>query len=337
MAALVAATMMLGIFFVGVVRDNLELEHKDVVFGATYSKKYAEFLGLDWRTAYLAMLDDLKVKRLRIPVYWDDVEPEPGVFNFSVVDWQLDEAERRGASVVLAVGRKLPRWPECYSPQWAKGLNESLVRTKILSMIETAVRHFKKRSSIIAWQVENEPFFAFGECPPPDREFLKHEISVVRALDDRPVIITESGELSTWLNAASLTDILGISTYRVVWNRFIGYFYWPITPSVYRRRAESVSSLVDKVIITELQAEPWFGTATTSISPLDDQLKLMNPERLAQNISFARRVGFAEAYLWGVEWWYWLKQNGHPEMWEAGRSMLRSLNGGVQQDAQTKF
>lgn len=22
--------------------------------------------------------------------------------------------------------------------------------------------------------------------------------------------------------------------------------------------------------------------------------------------------------LWGAEWWYWLKQHGHTEMWEKG-------------------
>ncbi|MEK9152212.1 MAG: beta-galactosidase [Patescibacteria group bacterium] len=326
LAGLVSLAMILGIFFVGVVRDNLELEHKEVAFGATFSKKYAEFLGLDWKTVYAALLEDLQVKKIRIPAYWDDIEPEPGVYSFSTVDWQIDQAERHGATVVLAIGRKLPRWPECYSPQWAKGLDESLLKTRILSMIEAVVKHYKKRAIITAWQVENEPFFAFGECPPPDRDFLKHEVAVVRALDFRPVIITESGELSTWLDAAGIADIVGISTYRTVWNRFVGYFYWPITPSAYQRRADQVNSLVDKIIITELQAEPWFGSSTASTSPLADQLKLMNPDRLAQNISFARRIGFSEVYLWGVEWWYWLKQNGHPEMWDAGRTFLRSIN-----------
>ena len=188
-------------------------------------------------------------------------------------------------------------------------------------MVGTVVRRYAKNPAEVAWQVENEPFFDFGVCPPVDDEFLKQEIAQVRTLDSRPIVISESGELSTWVRAASLADILGVSTYRIVWSRFTGYFYWPITPRIYRDRAAAVASLVEKVIVTELQGEPW-TTQPIITMPLDQQLKLMNPERLRSNLVFARRIGFSEVYFWGVEWWYWLKLQGRPEMWNAAKALF---------------
>lgn len=322
LAALIFVALVIGLFFVDVVKDNLGLEEAPVALGATFSKQYAEELGLDWKTAYVAVLDDLRVRRLRIPAYWKDIEPEPGVFNFADIDWQVAQASERDAKVVLAVGRKLPRWPECHAPAWTEGMNESLVQTRLLTMIETVVRRYASEPAIEMWQVENEPFFDFGLCPPSDRDLLKREVSVVRALDPRPIMITESGELASWLGAAGIADVLGVSTYRTVWDRYVGYFYWPISPKYYARRYLAISTLIDRAIISELQAEPWAegGIATM---PLERQLALMNPTRLRENVRFARKVGFPEAYLWGVEWWYWLKtKKAHPELWNEGRRLF---------------
>jgi len=311
-----------GLFFMNVLSSNLGLEEANIGLGATFSKPYASSLDLDWRETFTAALDDLGIRLWRLPAYWDDLEPEPETYDFSIIDWQVREAARRGSRIILAVGRKLPRWPECRTPKWTAGLDEEIVRKKILAMIGETVKHFRSEPAIVAWQVENEPLFEFGECPKPDVEFLRTEIALVKSLDARPVVITESGELSTWVTAASLADILGVSTYRIVWTPLIGYFYWPITPKTYESRAVAVSTIVPKIINTELQAEPWVTEAITTI-PIDRQMKLMNPSRLRSNVVFARRIGFSEAYLWGVEWWYWLKKQGRPEMWETAKQLYR--------------
>src|SRR6266704_2385239 len=51
--------------------------------GVTFSSLYAEQIGLNWKDAYLAMLDDLKIKHVRLPVYWDRVEKTEGVYDFA--------------------------------------------------------------------------------------------------------------------------------------------------------------------------------------------------------------------------------------------------------------
>ncbi len=322
--SLLFVTLVAGLFFVNVVEENLGLEERHVDLGVTFSKPYAESLGLDWKETYIASLDDLGIRRFRIPAYWNAIEPEPGVYNYTDVDWQLAEAAKRNAKVILTVGRKAPRWPECHVPVWAEGMSEPLAQTRILQMIEQTILHFRDDPTITMWQVENEPFFQFGNCPPPDRGFLEREVAVVRALDTRPIMITESGELSSWVGAAGIADIVGVSTYRSVWDKYVGYFYWPISPKTYVRRSNAISPLVDGVIISELQAEPWTPTGYENMT-VDAQLHLMNPTRLLENVRFSKKVGFPDAYLWGVEWWYWMKtKKNHPELWDTAREIYRT-------------
>lgn len=316
------AALLTGIFFISILDENLGLERRDVAFGATFSRPYAESLGVDWKAAYIASLDDLGLRRYRIPAYWNQIEPRKGMFDYTDLDWTIREADKRRVKIVLAVGRKLPRWPECHAPGWTKDMSEEDIRERILVMLERTVKRYAKSEAVVAWQVENEPLFEFGVCPPVDREFLKKEVALVRSLDSRPIVISESGELSTWIGATGIADVIGISAYRTVWNKYVGYFYWPIGPRYYARRFNAISPLVDGIIVTELQAEPWVTEAIQTINP-DKQRVLMNPERLRDNVEFTRRIGFPEVYLWGIEWWYWLKQQGHPEMWDAGRELIQ--------------
>ena len=39
-------------------------------------------------------------------------------------------------------------------------------------------------------------------------------------------------------------------------------------------------------------------------------------------IQFAPDVGFSEVYLWGEEWWYWMKLPGDPSYWDEGKNVL---------------
>jgi len=318
---IIVLAAILGLLLTKVVIDNLGLEQREVNPGATFSLKYAEELGLDWREAYVAMLDDLGVRALRLPVYWDLIEQEQDQFNFDDVDWQLQEAAKRGSKVFLAIGMKVPRWPECHIPDWAQGLSEDELRTRIMVMLQETTQHFSKSANFAAWQIENEPFFPFGDCPKISRAQLQREVDLVKSIDDRPIIITDAGELSDWLRAAAIGDMLGISTYRDVWNRYLGHLFWPITPKWYATRLKAVRPLVDEVFVSELQAEPW-SPGPIRDWDLNEQVKHMNPDKLENNMAFARRMGVSEVYLWGVEWWYWMKEQGHPEMWEAGKEIF---------------
>jgi len=260
----------------------------------------------------LSVLDGLKIKKIRIAARWSEIEPAENDFNYADLDWQLNEAAKRKTDVILAVGYRLPRWPECHNPSWVKEL-----RPAVLAYIEKTVRRYKDNPAVSVWQVENEPFLPFGECPPFDVSLLDEEIALVKKLDSRPVVVTDSGELSIWVRAAKRADIFGTTMYRWVWNELVGSYEYPIPPAFFRAKERLTKLFIGSskpFIVIELQAEPWTHKQIYEIS-VDEQLKLMPLSEVVETINYAKLTGFSDYYLWGVEWWYYLKQNGHPEYW----------------------
>lgn len=301
-------------------------ENKKAELGVTFSNRYASDIGMDWKETYTAILDDLGVRKIRVPVYWDLVEKEEGTYDFSDVDWQVSEAEKRGAEIILVVGQKVPRWPECAIPDWAEN-NDEKRKSALLDMIDATVEHYKNSPAIKYWQVENEPFLLFGVCPKPDANLLDSEIALVRSIDPtRKVIITDSGELSLWIQAAKRADVFGTTMYRNVYKEGWGYYVYPIGPRFFRFKYGLINLLAQQknAIVIELQAEPWIAGYTTN-QPLEEQFKSMNEKKLKENVKFARQVGFPQIYLWGAEWWYWLKkEKNYPAVWDTARDLFRN-------------
>lgn len=307
------------------------MPREDVHLGMTFSSRYATDLGLDWRETYLALLSEVGVKKLRIPVYWDLVETEPGKTNYTDIDWQLDEAEKSGAEVILSIGQRVPRWPECHIPSWAKAESEHQRQQALKRFMTETVKRYRDRQVITTWQVENEPFLAFfGECPALDVEFLEAEIALVKGLDQtvgRPVLVTDSGELSIWTRAAKRGDIFGTTMYRMIYKGGWGYVTYPIGPNFFRMKEQLVRLVTDQehFSVIELQAEPWASGWVANVS-LEEQFITMNEKLLEENVTYARRVGFQDIYLWGGEWWYWLKvKKDYPAVWEKGKELFQQF------------
>ncbi len=291
----------------------------NLAWGVSFSPEQAEYLGLDSRQAYRAILDELNIKHLRLSAYWDRIEKRPGQFDFSELDWQMDEASRHHAQVVLAIGRRLPRWPECHAPAWSAQLDEAAIQAHILRLDQRMIERYRNHPALSLWQVENEPFLTiFGKCPPIARDFVVNEITLVKTLDPhRKVMVVDSGELSTWLRSAHLADILGSTMYRVVWHPWFGYVAHEhtIPMAFYRLKAWLVRKPLQDIYIAELQAEPWAPDGLTNTT-IDEQIAIMDPQFFSRTIQFAGSSGFPRIYLWGAEWWYFMKLQGHPEYWE---------------------
>jgi len=313
--------MFLGYLFVGSAPKAEKIN-----WGVNFSQKHTENLGLDWKETYLALLDDLNVKHLKVAAHWDQIEPKDDNFYFDDLDWQINEAEKRGADILLVIGMKTTRWPECHIPEWATNLSKKDQQNEILEILEKIILKYKDRTSIWAWQVENEPFFPFGICPWVDRGFVEKEVKLVKALDPlkRPVVMTDSGEGSFWIQSALIGDIAGTTMYRKVWFRQIGmYIHYPFPPVFYWRKAQIIKTFFDKkVICVELQAEP-FGPTLLYDSPLNEQEKTMNLEQFKKNIQYATQTGLDTFYLWGAEWWYWMKEKqNRPEIWQEVKNLF---------------
>ena len=295
------------------------------IYGLNFSQKYATDLGLDWEETYIHILDELKPKRLRISAHWDLIEQKKGIYDFTDLDWQITEAAKRDIQVILAIGRRTPRWPECHPPVWAKPLTEEAIEPLIMALLKEEIKYFESFDNIIYWQIENEPFLdIFGDCPDGNEKLLDKEIALVNSISDKPIMVTDSGELSTWRKMADKGNILGTSMYKTVWNPYWKFFTYPIPSSYYYYKAkinQYFNKNLEKVIVSELQGEAW-GNAPLPQIPLNEQYRSMNADKLKNNIEYARRSGLPEIYVWGAEWWYWVKKQGNNSFWEIMKDTL---------------
>ncbi|MEK7660250.1 MAG: beta-galactosidase [Patescibacteria group bacterium] len=297
------------------------------VIGTTFSVEQSYYLGLNPHEVLESIFHDLGIRDIRLSVYWNRTERERGVLNFEEVDWQLALAERYGARVILAVGRKVPRWPECHDPGWYRALSEEERREEQLALVRAVIERYKSHPSIVMWEVENEPYLPYGDCPDYAVELLDEEIALVRALDSHPILVTDSGELSFWVMAARRGDIFGTTMYRTVYNRFFGQITYPIPPEFFRIKQTFTRWAVGKkpLIVIELQGEPWAARPYHTL-PVEEQYETMSPQMFRETMEYSARAGFDTIYIWGVEWWFWLKVNGHNEIWDIVREKIQQVS-----------
>ncbi|MBI2022537.1 beta-galactosidase [Candidatus Daviesbacteria bacterium] len=327
--ALAIILLIIALFYlIGFISEILNPPAKKINFGVTFSPPTAKYLRLDWKEVYLSLLDELNIKKLRVPTYWSRIEPKEGSFDFSEVDFMLDEAKKRSVEVILVVGIRQPRWPECHQPNWADKLPKKAMQDKTKEFIKKVIERYDNHPAVTTYQVENEPLFPVWAvlCDWPDEGFFRSEIKLARGLTDKKIMTTASGEWDSWVTQMKLTDVLGISLYREVYNPFLGYFNYPFIPGHYSLKSNLVRKLFapnnQKTVITELQVEPWFGDHDPNALSFDKQIKLFPIAEFKENVEYAKKTSIDEIYLWGVEWWYFMKQNGYPEYWDFATTLF---------------
>lgn len=304
---------------------------EELEYGLTFSDKQARDLGLDWQQVYTEMLEDLGVKKLRLPAYWDELEKQPNQYTWDVLDWQIEQAEKNNVELIVVVGQRQPRWPECHIPDWALSLSNEERQQKIIEYNAQVINRYKQRAAIRYWQVENEPFLRyFGTCPNFDKKFLDEEIAAVRQLDTRPIIVTDSGELSLWAPAAKRADIFGSTLYRDTYSRTINsYIHYPIGPVFFRMKKNiaNIFAQPQDWIIIELQGEPWGKEAFQNLTQAE-RYRTMSPAKFKEMVSFIQKTGFKVFYWWGVEYWYWEKTKlNNPFYWDTAKQLFNGTYG----------
>lgn len=298
-----------------------------ITYGVSFSKLHAEELRLDWKETYHALLDDLGVRHLRLSAHWPMIEPRMGEYDFSAMDFQVAEATKRGATIILAIGLRTPGWPECHTPDWAINLSKQEREAKQLAYMTAVVNRYKDSTALQYWQVENEAFlhFATQYCDPVDEAFLQKEIDLVHALDSKhKVLMTDSGEFGKWYKAYSYGDVFATSVYLYIWHHIFGPVRYPIAPGFFHFKENMVELFFGKkpMMLSELGAEPWLSKPIVDAS-LEEQLTRMDIAKFNEVIDFGAKTGFSEQYLWGVEWWYYMSRNGHPEFWNRAKELYK--------------
>lgn len=315
------------VFFIFFLLSRGHVYKKDELeYGITFSKAQAIALKLDWQKTFLAILEDLNVKKIRLSAYWNEIEAEENKFDWTDTDWQINEASRNNAEIILAIGARLPRWPECHLPEWAKNTSQEHRDAKLLEHIQRTIERYKDNKNIVAWQIENEPFLShFGDCTGVDKNLLDQEIAVAKEIDTRPIVVTDSGELSFWVPAAKRADIFGTTMYLNTYSLNLrSYVKYPISPDFFhfKKNIANLFAHPKKWIIIELQAEPW-APLPYQFASQEERDKTMNLEKFKNIINFSAKTGFKEIYLWGAEWWYWEKEiQSNPEMWEEAKRLF---------------
>lgn len=304
-------------------KKNLAIQNS-FSYGASFSSKYACELGIDPRAAYLAILNELQLDRLRLMSYWDEIETTPGKYDFDELDWQVRQAAKHQVNITLCLGMRQPRWPECHLPNWAKQLNKADRHKALYKFLEKVVDRYKLEDIIESWQLENEAFNrGIGLCEDYDRRRLQAEYALVKKLDPgRPIIMSTSNTLA-WQIRRPRPDIVGFSIY-MSQHRNGKYYFSKLPAWWYRLKAWLIITFLHiPVIIHELQAEPWGAGATAKLSRPEQALS-MDAKKLCKIIAYAQKTSIKHLDFWGAEWWYWQKaKHGDDLCWKIVKNLAK--------------
>jgi hypothetical protein len=310
--------------------------------GVTFSPRQAEYLGLPWKDTFSAVLN-LSPTVVRLGAYWDEIERRPGVYDFSMLDWQLERLPASTYRVVLTVGMKAPRWPEYYLPSWltqqtrpgqyATVSDDPLIRERVLRFVEAVVSRYQDHPSIGYWQVENEPLDPSGPRQwKIGADLVADEVALVRSLDHtrRPIILSmfvdtppplaslppwrshDEGRARTLLGMA---DILGLDLYPSRGIRIFGHdLYLNWSGWAWERSAMTLRQIAldqgKDAWVMEAQAEPWEPARLVYLDGAES--RSVQPDMAANTFGRLSSGGFNTILLWGAEHWY-MRQEKHDD------------------------
>jgi hypothetical protein len=316
-------------------------------FGTTFSPLQCWYLGLDYREAF-HQICQLGFKRIRLCGYWHEIQPTEQEFDFSTLDWQLEECDHYGIEVILTIGMKAPRYPEYHFPDWLKERYDTTQTSRpidsnpgiayhTLYLIDRIVRHTRSAPAIKYWQVENEPFarmdITHGRSLSP--RFIQREVEVVRslALPDQKILLTnaitlphgQSSEDDRAFEASmKLADAIGFNVYTKVPQGATATYVE--AQSLYWKKLAAWQTILHQHgkegWIAEAQAEPWEANELVPVKNVD--YPSSSPIQATNLVNNVRAVGFNSILLWGCEYWYWHLKQGREQWWVGMQDLMSS-------------
>lgn len=296
------------------------------MLGISFRPRQAESFGLVPTDALHSLLE-YPFDIIRLAAYWNHIESQPGRFDFSELDWQVDAAEAADKQIIICVGPvKCFGYPEYFVPDHVLDSpipEHSVVSAKTHpSLLEASttfarriVERYRDRESVVAWQVEHEAVDPLGmeHSWRLSASFVRSEVDAVRSVDpSRPVVLNGFLPTSTpvrlvqwWRTrdqgdsltiARSLADVIGVDFYprhALVslgsWSAYLdgANRHWQQRPWRQLAAWKSESSR-RQMIVTEGQAEPW---ETITVPPNPDRAGMYSclPEDVIDNYNRAIR------------------------------------------------
>lgn len=306
-------------------------EGKQLNYGVSFIPDYASSLGVDAQQTMDALLN-IGVKNFRLTSYWSDVEPQPGQYDFSQLDWEFAKADAAHAKIDLTVGLRQPRWPECHPPAWIDTSQPvSIWQPQLEQFMTTVINRYKHNPALASYQVENEYFLqGFGTCTDASRSRLVSEYNLVKKLDpSKPVVIGRSNNALGFPVGQPTPDEFSISVYKRVWDANFSHRYleYPFPAWFYGFVAGVQKLFLHKDMqIAELQAEAWPPNGKTiPETSLAEQSKSIDAKRLQARFTYGKQTGMRQIYLWGGEYWYYRLTVLHdPSLWNVAKHEFSS-------------
>jgi hypothetical protein len=175
--------------------------------GFSYSPLISQWAQRDPGQDLEILLDATDPDLVRLPVYWESVEPTPDSLDFSSVDELLAVVEQhnvlaaRPTLAVLSIGARNFLYPELHEPGWAAPrqqpyLNDLQSAAAYRAYFDGSVTRYRSSPLLYAWQVENEPLDYVGNAITGDDQIkvaqLSWEIARVHELDPGHKVVTTS-------------------------------------------------------------------------------------------------------------------------------------------------
>jgi hypothetical protein len=316
--------------------------------GTTFSQLQCRYIGINYREAF-RQICSLGFKRIRLCSYWNEIEPQENQFVFSTLDWLLEESERHGIDVVLAVGMKVPRWPEFHFPKWvseryetgsselAVGQRCPVIAEHAIRFIDVVVNHTRNASAIQYWQIENEPFTRLGITGGRflSGQFVQQEVDLIRrlALPQQKILLTGSIMLpfadstedeAAFQDCLSMADAVGINVYSKVPIGQSSNYLEPEPPFWQTLQTwQSQLTLNGKEAwIAEAQAEPWEPNQLVALNGVFHPSS--SPSQAIDLVQRLTALNYRTILLWGCEYWYWHYRQGRPFWWNTMRQLLEA-------------
>ncbi|GEM_PF-6833813 len=271
--------------------------------------------GLDEKKTLKELLS-LPFEHVRIPIPFNEVNPQKGVWDFSLRDQIIEQALKHHKTIHLQLGIKTIGYPEFNIPQWFCDVFPVLLKPKtyvqpdiflqgyIEEYLNRCAQHFLPMKEIASIHIENEAFskrLPVSNFRSLSADLTKQEVNVVKSHDPHHRPIVQNFPIDTpeaaW-HAYNQSDIVGLNIYNQYFeHEFFKTMYWPAINTI----LGTLKMLKKRTWVTEFQIAPWIDSHKNPAYPFSEEkvfeglqkLKTWNPEII---------------FLWDVEQVLWKAQ-----------------------------
>jgi hypothetical protein len=298
--------------------------------GFSFSPDTSMNAGRDPTQDLALLLDTTQPDLVRLPIYWEEVEPTPDTLDFDSIDPLLAVVANHNLTalhptrVVLTIGARNFLYPELHEPEWAGPrqqpfLDQAQAGDAYRLYFDSSIERYRASPLLYAWQVENEPldyvgndFTGADQITPAQ---LAWEVGEVHRLDPvHKAVVTTYNGMNVYVDMLRLSapapigasghpadalqvgDALGLDLY--VDGPNISFRHFVTIDLREQWKQEAVSFWADEanrqgkeLWVAEMQAQPWSDSNT------------FKPKDLVASAVDYRQDNLQVVLMWGVETW----------------------------------